>query len=436
MEQLHLLTLFADLMTDFINADSSVQKKWLEEGENFFQSYIKPIVKGSDLDATSAKSYRPISVSHVVCVLFERVIAMNHFSYVKPKNFFGYIPGRSCDFAVKTLKNLVAQGQKGSAILVMLDASGAFESVIWDKIFPRLRRRNSPRIIRAIWQMYRFNRYIVRWKNSQSQKSYYCTQGTKQGGLLSGPIFVEYMNLLGIQLARKGGITFNGSLWNSLFYADDVMLVCWNLFQAQMLLDICQEFETKGYVKWNASKTVVIKIMEEAGGTLFTADKKVPSGLFLNGEPLELKENGKYLGYIINCKLDDRDMIARQARRLYAITNNLDKSLPLELLGPSRLNSLCRAYGGIYMMSIIETVPKTQFAKLRKAHRYMVETLTQTRQRCPEWYDKDQVVWQNTNTNIYNRAQIPKFDIQVGCIKEAFFERYEQFLSSIRYREF
>ena len=66
---------FADLMTDFINAGGEIQGTWLKTGENFLHSYIKPIVKGTDLDATRAKSYRPISVSHTLCVLFERVIA-------------------------------------------------------------------------------------------------------------------------------------------------------------------------------------------------------------------------------------------------------------------------------------------------------------------------------------------------------------------------
>ena len=175
----------------------------------------------------------------------------------------------------------------------MLDASGAFESVIWDKIFPCLAKNNNPKIIKAIWQMYRYNRYVVRWKNSQSEKSYYCTQGTKQGGLLSGPIFVEYMNLLGTRLAKEGGIQFNNSLWNSLFYADDVILVCLNMFQAQTLLNICESFQTEGYVKWNASKTVVIKLTTEATRSPSSLEKKVSSGLVLNNESLELKENGK-----------------------------------------------------------------------------------------------------------------------------------------------
>jgi hypothetical protein len=93
--------IFAKLITVFINMNIEEQNIILHKKEHFFKSYIRPIIKGPSLNATIPKSYRPISVSHTLVVLFERVIANNHFKTMIPPNFYGYIKNRSCEFAVK-----------------------------------------------------------------------------------------------------------------------------------------------------------------------------------------------------------------------------------------------------------------------------------------------------------------------------------------------
>ena len=55
--------------------------------------------------------------------------------------------------------------------------------------------------------MYRFNRNEVRWGNNVSKDYFYSTQGTKQGGVLSGPIFLQYTNFLNERLSKKPSIS-------------------------------------------------------------------------------------------------------------------------------------------------------------------------------------------------------------------------------------
>lgn len=172
---------FADMIAAFVNATAEEQVDFCQE-ENFLVSYITPIKKSASLNPTAKKTYRPISVSHTLSVLFERLIKVACIKVRPPKIFYGYIPNRSTATAVRTLKNIVGvQQTKDGLYLIMLDASGAFEAVLWDEVFPKMAESIHPRAIQAIWMTYRFNRYEIRWNGKKSTNYFYARQGTKQG---------------------------------------------------------------------------------------------------------------------------------------------------------------------------------------------------------------------------------------------------------------
>lgn len=287
---------FARMMEIFVNSPSEKQKKFLQE-DNFLKTYITPIPKGHGLDITDASSYRPISVSHTLANYADRLIKLHPAYEIKPpKNFFGYVKGRGTDFALKTMKNLIKQtANPDEAKLIFLDARSAFESLIWDIVFPRLAGKIGTTLTRTVWLMYRFNRYEVRWNGVTYGEPFYAGQGTKQGGSLSSDVFLEYMTILNFMLSNIKGIEFNGQFWNNLMYADDVALACENNKVAQECLNVCQLFQDEGYLRWNADKTVVLEVT-----TSKKADTRKNTGLFLNGQELEGKEKGKYLGYMVN----------------------------------------------------------------------------------------------------------------------------------------
>ena len=235
--------MFAHLLTVFINMPLEKQTEALKKGKHFFRSYIRPIIKSTTLNATIPKSYRPISVSHTLTVLVERIITSHYFKTEIPHNFYGYVKNRSCEFAVKTLKKIVEKKKLDTITLALLDASAAFESVVWEIIFPKLAESNDSRIIRTIWQMYKFNRNEVRWGKHVSKDYFYSTQGTKQGGVLSGPIFLQYTNFLNDRLKMIPGIDYAGRSWNCLGYADDFILIGQSMLHLQSLLDICTDYQ-------------------------------------------------------------------------------------------------------------------------------------------------------------------------------------------------
>ena len=418
--------LYAECINVFLNTSPEKQKCFLYEESNLFISYIRPVIKSSSLNATIPKSYRPISVSHTLTVLLERVLANSYFSIEYPKNFFGYVPKRSCDIAVMTLKDIVKNVNIDNVTIAMLDASGAFESVVWDKIFPRLAKEINPKVITTIWNLYRFNRYETRWNKSRSNENFYATQGTKQGGVLSGMIFLEYMKILADKLRNQAGVRFNNSLWNSLYYADDVLLVGLNTTHLQRMLNTCEEFERDGFVQWNASKSVILKLTTKRS---FVPPKF--SVFQLNNAALEHKSNHRYLGYMLNQKLDDHTTIERQSSRLYALANNISSALPLNLLDDRRLKSLASAYGNIYMLPIFTNYTKKILGKLTTAHRYFVAKITQFYERDPIHWDPDNGVYESKNRHIYGRLRVKTFDTMFSNQKLNFNIRYDSFLKSV-----
>jgi len=418
-------TFVALMLSKFINMSLFEQNICLSKNPNFFKSYIRPVIKSSSLNATIPKSYRPISVSHTLTVLIERIIALRFFETAIPPNFYGYVSGRSCEFAVKTLKNVARSIDINQIELAMLDASGAFESVVWEKIFPVLATKNNPKIVRFIWQMYRFNLYECRWNKLVSNQKFYATRGTKQGGVLSGKIFLEYMNILNEQLNKVRGIEYNGLSWNSLFYADDVCLIGVGKVHLQQLLTICESFETNGFVKWNASKSVIISLTSKK----YFKPLEL-SDFVLNGENLIQKSCSRYLGYETNQRLDDSDHIQRQSNRLYAVTNNIERSIPLRLLDDSRLRKIINAYGCIYMLGTMDNYTKKVWQKLKNAHRYLTEVISQFRNRSEHW-NPDEFVFDRKDRYIYGRLNLDKLEGLKDKMEKSFSFRYDKYLHSI-----
>ena len=115
----------------------------------------------------------------------------------------------------------------GSNVFVLsLDASKAFDLVQYSKLFKLLIERNiCPLIIRFLINIYLASSAIVKWNGTQSEP-FKISNGVKQGGVISAPLFSIYINPLldKLQQAKQG--CFMGTLCaNAFAYADDILLL-------------------------------------------------------------------------------------------------------------------------------------------------------------------------------------------------------------------
>ena len=112
---------------------------------------------------------------------------------------------------------------------------------------------------------------------------------------------------------------------------------------------------------------------------------------------------------MLNHFLTDSDHIQRQACRLFALTHTLSKDLPLWLLDDVWLRKLISAYGTVYLLPVLNSCTKKEFQKLKSAHRYFVEKVSQFRKRDRD-FNPEENVWNNTNSNIYGRLDLRKLE--------------------------
>ena len=158
---------------------------------------------------------------------------------------------------------------------------------------------------------------MVKWGSCLSSP-FSVGNGVRQGGLLSPALFNLYMDALSRQLAEcRTGCMIGNSLINHFMYADDLALVSPSSAGFQHLLNICSEYGVKFDVKYNAKKSVVMICRTKE-------DRELNFPVFyLSGQILSVCNSCKYLGHIINDKLEDDSDMLRQRRMLYAQANML-----------------------------------------------------------------------------------------------------------------
>ena len=128
----------------------------------------------------------------------------------------------------------------------------------------------------------------VRWENCFS---YFVTleTGVRKGSTLSPKLFAIFVAELLICLKRSGlGCYVKGICFNSVMFADDLLLLAISITHLQCMIDICSQVLGSCYLELNSKKSFVIRIGPRHN---FTAAK-----LFLNDQVIAWKSEIIYLG--------------------------------------------------------------------------------------------------------------------------------------------
>ena len=171
---------------------------------------------------------------------------------------------------------------------MLLDASKAFDRVEYVQLFNLLCSRGlCPRVAKVLIYMYTNQCMSVKW-NGVNSESFACTNGIKQGGVLSPTLFCVYFNELLCRLESSGfGCYVGHKFIGALGYADDLAILAPTKLSAQFMLNVCEEFARDYKVKFNAAKSVLLL----AGRGTESLDCQ----LKLNNEDLVLKQQANYL---------------------------------------------------------------------------------------------------------------------------------------------
>lgn len=252
-------------------------------------------------DFTDASSFRPITLSSFILKVIERLIEWNIREYIETRcplhpAQHAYQKGKSTETALHSLVTRLEKciGHKDVAFVSFLDISGAFNNVSFQAIIQALEERNIDSFI-ICWIRNMLSSRLVLSSRGEANIAVSVNRGCPQGGVLSPLLWSLVVDDL-LKKLEKLGIFAQA-------YADDVAIPVVGKIPS-VLSDITSS--TLNFVmKWCQDKGLTVN-PSKTDVLIVTNRKKL--GRFpdvkIEGRALEIKDSVKYLGVIIDKRLN------------------------------------------------------------------------------------------------------------------------------------
>lgn len=172
---------------------------------------ILPLIKKTTLDPGDPSSYRPISLLPLPAIMLEKLVnsQLNCFlqeNSVLDSTQFGFRAGYSTELALlkatEEIREAVDQG--GSAILIMLDLSAAFDTVHHEVLMDRLAGAGIRSSAWALLKSFLSNRTQLVELGGDRSKPFVLPCGVPQGSSLSPTLFNVYVSPLATLIRSFG----------------------------------------------------------------------------------------------------------------------------------------------------------------------------------------------------------------------------------------
>lgn len=288
---------------------------------------------------------RPICLLNDIGKFLERIIADRIVEWISnndranlSENQYGFRKQRATLDAILAIKEKVKDVTQagGVAIGVSLDISNAFNSLPWGVIRRALERKGIPEYIRRIIDDYLTDRRILVVSGKDGARERPMTAGVPQGSVL-GPLLwnLAYDDVLRVDLEEGCSVIGYADDTFILATAEDEQVASHRASQqtARVLLRI----KNLG-LQVAESKTEVI---------LFHGKRYTPARVpevVVGGSRIQATESMKYLGLILDSRLDFMEHCAYMEGKVGKVTRALGRLMP-NLRGPQE--SKRRLYAGV-----------------------------------------------------------------------------------------
>ena len=292
-------TLLAKLFTTFIVHGYLPNK--------MISGVIIPHVKDKLNDLSFIDNYRPIMSSSIFLKLFEYCLKFKICDYIVFNDRqHGFRENHSTQTACLILKEtILSYNNSGSSVYAsFVDLQKAFDKVNHFKLIDKLLKLQIPNfIVNIILYLYRNQTVRIKHKDALSD-SWTVLNGVRQGGILSTILFNVYINdLIDSIASSRIGCRLGNVNSNIIAYADDIVLLVPSASGLQHLLNLLYKEVKKIDLDINYIKSECI---------CFRADKSdlLCPAMYINGKLLDSVHDHKYLGFVLDSKLNnDKDMI-------------------------------------------------------------------------------------------------------------------------------
>ncbi|KAM7307009.1 uncharacterized protein ISCGN_010645 [Ixodes scapularis] len=165
------------------------------------RALVTPIHKGKGRPVNDVSSYRPVSVTSILCRTFERMLNQTLLDYLSVNNILsssqhGFRPGRSCETALATITHYISDAldDHTSTDLIQLDYSNAFDTLDHHLLLQKLVGVGvHSSLLRWITRFLIGSSHKVVFHGSSSE-DFAISSGVPQGSVLGPTLFSVYVN--------------------------------------------------------------------------------------------------------------------------------------------------------------------------------------------------------------------------------------------------
>ena len=277
----------------------------------FSEALLIPIPKPGK-DSSRVNNYRLIAIASMLSKVLEWAILLT-YSFSSCDLQMGFKPGLSTTMATAVVKAVVRQHRatKSPVFAALLDASRAFDTIDHGRLFRELLNSGCPKVlVLFLLQWYCDQSMSVRWKSSVSS-SFKCSNGVRQGGVMSPVLFAIYLDALLLRLKKLGIGCHYGDIYSgAIAYADDVILLAPSAYALRCMLKIASDFGSETNIHYNGTKTQFI---------IFNDTSKTSPDITFEGSLLSPVSTVTHLGHILQSDLGDTsdilDRVSKTARK-------------------------------------------------------------------------------------------------------------------------
>ena len=321
-----LMILFNTVITK-----SNVPQQWRK-------SLVVPIFKGGDKPKNSPDSYRPVCLVSVVLKVFEKLILQRLQSHVLipgtfPNSFQQeFQKGLSCLTASFSLLETMYHNVelKSKVFVAFLDSRKAFDPVWRKALMHKMLKLGVTGKLWCIVDDFHSKSESAVVVNQCKSKYFSVTEGGQQGGVLSGILYIAFINDLLFEMNKCNIRTGIGNLTcNAPALADDIACIATSPRALQRMLDVCSDYSNKWRFQFNGNKSCVVQFTLNAPKPDFKSsinDEHIPvSDTYIHLD-VELNGNFKSLNRTRN--------VCRKARNTYFAMSNIrtEYTNPLALI--------------------------------------------------------------------------------------------------------
>ena len=260
-----------------------------------------------------AKDYRPISLSSFLLKSIERLVDHYIRSSLDPSllssSQHAYCKGKSTETALHTIVRCIEDSIsiEEYTLAAFIDIEGAFNNVTSEAIVEALSSKNVEDGICA-WIKHMLTSRVVTAEIAGSSVTRLVSRGTPQGGVISPLLWLLVVDEI-LKKLEVEGTTVIG-------YADDLAILVKGKFPD--ILSELIERALRSVKRWACSKGLGVNA-EKTELVLFTNRHKIPKFKLpvLDGKEIQLSEEAKYLGIILDRKLNWKSNV--EARRKKAL---------------------------------------------------------------------------------------------------------------------